>query len=159
MVRVALRLPNRGWHEIEGEVVRRQAIEGGSAVLGIRLSDRAGRAEPPPVPPARGRASEPRPTGQPPSAPARSVGAEVRALASLVYEHAFHDPGRRPLPALLAWANRLAAALGLVACAPATNRELLNMVAALHRRWSAPVARAPVPQPARLSGRRSIRSR
>jgi PilZ domain-containing protein len=154
MVRVALRLPTRGWYEIDGEVVRRQATGGGSTVLGIRLSHRAGRAAPATVLPARGRTAEPRSAGPAPTAPARSVGAELRALASLVYEQAFHSPDGRPLPSLLAWANRLAAGLGLFSCAPATNRDLLKMVAALHRRWSAPPARAPEPRPAaRLSGR------
>ncbi|MDX6645209.1 MAG: PilZ domain [Miltoncostaeaceae bacterium] len=139
-VRVALRLPNRGWHEMEGEVVRRQAGEGGSAVLGIRLPERAAAAAPSTVPATRGRTMQPRPGRSGPSAPARSLGAELRALGSLVYGQAFHDPETRPLPSLVAWAGRLAAGLGLVGCAPATNRELLHMVAALHRRWSAPPA-------------------
>ena len=155
MVRIALRLPQTGWHEIDGEVVRRHApqADGGSVILGIRLAHHAPDSPPPAVLPPRRRAPEPGQARQAPFAPARAVGADVRALASLVYEQAFHDPGGRPLPALLAWANRLAAALGLIACAPASNRELLSMVAALHRRWSAPVTRAPgVPAP-RLSGR------
>jgi len=146
LVRVALRLPSRGWEEVEGEIIRREngppEAAPGHAMVGIRLRGRPGAHAPSAPAPSRTRGQVPRPAGRPPSAPARSVGAELRALASVAYEQAFHGPDARPLPALLAWANRLAAALGLVGCAPATNRELLQMVAALHRRWSAPLTRA-----------------
>jgi PilZ domain-containing protein len=159
-VRVALRLPTSGWHEVEGQIVRRQPLEGGSALLGIRLPGRTAAVARPPAPSARARAAERRPGRLAAASPARSLGAELRALASLIYEQAFHDPAGRPLPSLVAWAGRLAAGLGVVAAAPASNRDLLSAVAALHRRWSA----APLTLPARtmpraVSGRPSSRSR
>jgi PilZ domain-containing protein len=133
-VRIALRLPSRGWQEVDAEIVRREPLGAESTLLGFRLPGRGG-GERPTTPLHRGRAIDPRP-GRP-VAFARTFGTDLRAIAALAYEQAFDDPAGQPLAALVTLAGRLSSGLGMVPGSPATNRDFLHGVAALHRRLSA----------------------
>jgi hypothetical protein len=133
-VRIALRLPSRGWQEVEAEIVRREPLGPDSALLGVRLPGRSG-GDSPTAPVNRARANERRAAR--PVAVARTFGTDLRTIAALAYEQAFDDPAGQPLAALVTLTGRLSSGLGVAPGAPATNRELLHGVAALHRRLSA----------------------
>jgi hypothetical protein len=135
-VRIALRLPSRGWQEVDAEIVRREPLGAESTLLAFRLPGRGGgESERSPIPINRGRAIDPRSSR--PVAFARTFGTDLRAIAALAYEQAFDDPAGQPLAALVTLAGRLSSGLGMVPGSPATNRDLLHGVAALHRRLSA----------------------
>jgi len=130
-VTVAIRLPTQGWSELHGQIVRCEREEAADGLLGIRLST-AGCSEPAPPgrpPPARGRARLGRTVGHERSA----FEAELRALATLVYEQALNEPQARPLRSLVMWSNHLHAQLGVDSEEPASYRDLLRGLATLHR--------------------------
>jgi len=133
-VKVALRLPTRGWRELDAEILRCAPTDGAEELLAIQLREKhLGDARREPRRP-RSPASERCPSCPPVGADAGAAfDAELRALATLVYEQALNEPDARPLQSLAVWANQLRAELGVEPSDPASYRDLLQGLAALHR--------------------------
>jgi hypothetical protein len=133
-VMVALRLPTQGWSELEGEIVRREPAGGVTSLLGIRLRG----ADPATGPRERRRRvagaerlARRRPA--PKAGESDAFEAELRALATLVYEQALNEPRAKPLRSLVVWANQLRKELGVEPSDPASYRDFLQALAELHR--------------------------
>ena len=156
-VTVALRLPTRGWTELDGEIVRREPGDGASELLGIRLFEADADAAPRERRRLRsGGAERIRPCHPGVGTEAGAAfDAELRALATLVYEQALNEPRARPLRSLVVWANHLRTQIGVEPSEPASYRDLLKGLAAMHRcsdrpgtrrRHIAPTARREPPE-------------
>ncbi len=86
----------------------------------------------PPVPAAPSRRRS-RAKPKPPR-PRTVVLSELRALGGLVLEQALQDAEARPQASLVTWAGRLTAELAAApAGAPATYRELMQLIAQVNR--------------------------
>jgi len=108
-----------GEFEIPAAVVR---IEEARGWVALRFTGPAKRVQRGPV--RRVRRSRARPKEPRARSEAR---AELRAIASLAYEHALVDAAASPADSLLSWAERLTDELGIEGIGrPADNRELLH---------------------------------
>lgn len=117
---VKLRLDLEGGPtEVAAEVVR---VEAGTGWVAFRFTGEPQRISTGPrrrVRKSRAAPKEPRPR--------TAVRAELRSLSALVYEQALMDADAPPVDTLLAWADGLAAELGVEGVGePADNRALLH---------------------------------
>lgn len=151
-VSIRMNLPDGGWHQMRGEVVRAD-VEDEGATIGIRLEP--GTAEPtaPAGPPTtrdgKGRKRRVRksrakkPTRQP--RPRELAVAELRALGGHVYEQCILGEEGPPSASTMDWVATLAWELDVEGPSESveTYQQLMRELAALHRRADARASQAP----------------
>ncbi|MGI9538644.1 MAG: PilZ domain-containing protein [Miltoncostaeaceae bacterium] len=148
-ISVRMNLPDGGWHQMRGEVVRAD-VEDDGAMLGIRLDPRTAEPTAPAGPPTtrdgkgrkrrvrKSRAKKPKRRPRP-----RELAlAELRALGGHVYEQCILGEEGPPSPSTMEWVSTLAWELDVAGPSEAveTYQQLMRELAALHRRAD---ARAP----------------